>query len=188
MTLRFVALVGSLRSASYNMKLARMMQARYRDKFELEILSIGDLPHYNTDLEDDPPAVVRTFKQKVKEADGVIIVTPEYNWSIPGVLKNAIDWLSRGDKVMVGKPTLVAGVSNGMMGTIRAQLHLREVLASPGVSARLLPPAGNEILITFADQKFDAEGRLVDEPTLTFIDTVMDKFIEWVQQTSQTQP
>ncbi|MBX6351900.1 MAG: NAD(P)H-dependent oxidoreductase [Thermoflavifilum sp.] len=177
--MRLATLVGSLRRDSLNMKLARWMQARYHDKLEMEILPIGDLPFYNTDQELDPPPVVREFKRKVKDADAVLIVTPEYNWSIPGVLKNAIDWLSRVEKVMNGKPALIAGVSNGMMGTIRAQLHLREVLASPGVGARLFPPGGNEILITFGDQKFDAAGQLNDEATVAFIDGVIDKFIDW---------
>ncbi len=109
-----------------------------------------------------------------------MLITPEYNWSVPGVLKNALDWLSRVEKVMIGKPVMIAGVSTGAMGTIRAQLHLREVLA--GMRAKLLPPAGNEMLIASAAQKFDAAtGRLADEATLRFVDEVVGRFVEFVQ-------
>jgi chromate reductase len=109
----------------------------------------------------------------------VLIVTPEFNWSFPGVLKNALDWLSRGNRELNNKPVLLAGVSPFMMGTLRAQQHLRDVLVSPGISARMLPPGGNEILVTFANEKFK-DGRLVDPATLTFLDGVVDKFVSLV--------
>lgn len=179
--MKFVALVGSLRKASFNMQLAKTIQERFKDKFELQIPDLRSLPHFDQDEELNPPEVVRQFKQMIKEADGILIIMPEYNWSVPGVLKNAIDWLSRGDKVMIGKPVMTAGVSPGMMGTIRAQLHIRQILASPGVQARLLPPAGNEIVINLAEQKFK-DGRLVDEATLKFVDEVVLRFIDFVQK------
>jgi chromate reductase len=179
--MKIVALVGSLRKDSYNLQLAKTMQERYRANFELVIADIGALPHYNQDDENHPADVVLTFKKQVADADGVLIVTPEFNWSIPGVLKNALDWLSRVDKVMINKPVMVAGVSGGMLGTIRAQLQLRQMLASPGIAARVLPPAGNEVVINFASQKFDASGRLADAATLTFLDEVVNKFIDWIK-------
>jgi len=176
-----IALVGSLRKESYNMQLAKTIQERYRDRFTLEIADLGSLPHYDQDAELEPGEEVLKFKRSVKEADAVLIVTPEYNWSVPGVLKNAIDWLSRVDKVMIGKPVMVAGVSAGLMGTIRAQLHLRDILASAGVQAKLLPPgAGNEILINQAANKF-ADGRLTDEATLQFLDQVIERFVAFVR-------
>lgn len=181
--MNIVTLVGSLRKASYNMQLAETMRERYRDKMTMDILDIGRLPHFNQDQEADPPPVVKDFKKKIAEADGVIIITPEYNWSVPGVLKNAIDWASRADKVFIGKPVMTAGVTIGMVGTVRAQLHLRDILSSPGVQAKVLPPGGNEVLIPFAEQKFDAAtGRLTDEATLAFLDAVMEKFVDWVRQ------
>ncbi|MCL6516070.1 NADPH-dependent FMN reductase [Alicyclobacillus sp.] len=176
-----IALVGSLRQASFNMRLARWMQERYRGRWDIEVEPIGELPFFNQDQESQPPATVRAFKERIRRAQSVLIVTPEYNWSVPGVLKNAIDWLSRGDKGMIGKPVLVAGVSTGMMGTIRAQLHLREILASPGVGARPLPPGGNEILVTFAQDKFSDAG-LTDEATIQFIDQVVDRFLAFAAQ------
>jgi NAD(P)H-dependent FMN reductase len=173
-------LVGSLRQGSYNRMLAETMQERYRDKMELEIADLRDIPMYNQDEELDPPAAVRDLKAKVREADAVIIIMPEYNWSIPGVLKNALDWISRVDKVLAGKPVMTAGVSTGPMGTIRAQLHLRDVMAS--MQARLLPPSGNEILIGSAAGKFDETARrLTDEATLAFIDGVMERFLAFVR-------
>jgi chromate reductase len=181
--LKIAVLVGSLRQGSYNMQLANTMKERYINKMDLEIAEIRSLPLFDQDIELNPPPAVQELLGKVSRADGVLIITPEYNWSIPGVLKNAIDWLSRVDKVLIGKPVMTAGVSPGMMGTIRAQLHLREILASPGIHAKLLPPAGNEIYISSAGLKFDeTTARLVDDSTLRFIDRVVDKFIELVRQ------
>lgn len=174
-------IVGSLRKDSYNMQLAKTMQERYRGKMNIDIADIRSLPHYEQDEENNPPETVKKFKQSIANADGVMIITPEYNWSIPGVLKNAIDWASRVDKVFIDKPVMAAGVSIGMAGTLRAQLHLRDILS--GLQARLLPPSGNEILINFATQKFDDQsGRLVDEPTLGFLDVVVDKFVGFAKK------
>lgn len=176
--MKLIALVGSLRKESVNLRLATTVRDRYRDKFDLEIVDIRGLPFYNQDKEEDPPAEVQSLKNRISSADGVLIVTPEYNWSIPGVLKNALDWLSRGDKVLIGKPVLTAGASPGMYGTLRGQLHLREILTSPGIQAVTLPPAGNEIAIAQASQKF-GEGAvgLTDERTLNHLDLVVDRFL-----------
>lgn len=178
--MKMIAIVGSLRKGSLNMSLAKSMQERYQGKFDLEIADIGTLPYYNTDDEEHPGDTVLKLKKQINEADAVFIVTPEYNWSIPGVLKNALDWLSRGDKVLINKPVLIAGVTPAMLGTVRAQLHLREILSSLGISARTLPAGGNEILINMANDKFDASGRLVDQNTLTFLDQVVDKFLQMI--------
>nr|WP_271753384.1 NADPH-dependent FMN reductase [Cohnella sp. JJ-181] len=176
--MKLIALVGSLRRESVNRRLALTMKERYRGKFELEIADIGSLPYYDQDVEDNPPSSVLALKDKISNADGVLIVTPEYNWSVPGVLKNALDWLSRGDRVLIGKPVLTAGASPGMYGTLRGQLHLREILTSPGIQAVTLPPAGNEIAIAQASQKFgEGEIGLVDERTLNHMDVVVDRFL-----------
>lgn len=184
MGMSFAAIVGSLRQASYNLQLALTIKERFQDKFELDIVGIGSLPFFNQDLEHDPPETVVAFKKTIAAKDGVLILTPEYNWSVPGVLQNALDWLSRGDKVLIGKPVMIAGASPGLMGTIRAQLHLRQILASPGLQARVLPAAGNEILITQCIGKFDeTAGRLTDEATLEFIDAVVNRFIDFANPT-----
>lgn len=177
--MKIVAIVGSIRKDSYNKQLAAIIQERNMDKFDMEILDLSVLPFYNQDEENTPAEAVVDFKRKVKEADGVIIVTPEYNWSIPGVLKNALDWLSRVDKVLVGKPVMTAGAATGIMGTIRAQLHIRQILTA--LQVKLLPPAGNEILINQAGTKF-VDGKLIDQATVQFIDDVVGRFVQFVSE------
>ncbi|MCM3567337.1 NADPH-dependent FMN reductase [Neobacillus mesonae] len=180
--MNIVVLVGSLRKESYNMQLAKTMQKRYKEKMNLEIADIRSLPHFDQDEENNPPQSVKEFKEAVSNADGVVIITPEYNWSIPGVLKNALDWASRVDKVFIGKPVMALGATMGMLGTVRAQMHLREILDAPGIQARILPPGGNEVLIGFAHQKFDEQsGQLVDEGTLNFLDSKVEAFIDFVK-------
>jgi NAD(P)H-dependent FMN reductase len=180
--MKIAAMVGSLRKDSFNLQLAQTIQDRYQGKMTLQIADISQLPLFNQDDELAPPPQVGAFKKAIAEADGVVIVTPEYNWSIPGVLKNALDWLSRVDKVLVGKPTMVAGASTGMFGTIRAQAHLREILACPGLQARLLPAANYEVYITEAMRKFDpATRRLTDERALQSLDKAVADFVELVQ-------
>jgi chromate reductase, NAD(P)H dehydrogenase (quinone) len=180
--MKIVTLVGSLRKESYNMNLAKTMQDRYKGKMDIEIAEIRSLPFFDQDEENNPPQVVKEFKEAIARADGVLIITPEYNWSIPGVLKNALDWTSRVDKVLIGKPVMALGVTPGMLGTVRAQMHLREILAAPGIQAKILPPGGNEVLIGLANQKFDTQGQLVDEGTLTFLDSKVETFMDFVTQ------
>lgn len=177
--MKIAAVVGSIRKDSFNLKLARYIQKKYKDQMDIELVNIRDLPHYDQDIENDPPIAVKEFKQKIKEADAVLWITPEYNYSIPGVLKNAIDWLSRVDKVMNGKPSWIVGASMGNLGTIRAQLHLREILFSSGINSPMLP--GNEVYINVAHDKFDETGELIHQPTVKFLDTVAAHFVNWVQ-------
>ena len=179
--MKITALVGSNRKDSYNKKLIEFMQKRYQEKIEIEILPIEDLPMYNQDDELDPPAIVKSIKSKVLESDGVLIATPEYNHSIPAVLKNAIDWFSRVEKVMVNKPVMIVGATIGVLGTARAQMHLRQILNSGGIAALTLP--GNEVFIGTIQEKMDESGTLIHEPTIQFLDTVMDNYMNWVEKT-----
>lgn len=178
--MKVVAIVGSIRKESFNLKLAQHVQKRYADQLELEILSLRDLPMYDQDIELEAPQAVLDFKAKVKEADAVLWVTPEYNSSIPGVLGNAIDWLSRVDKVMNGKPSIIMGASMGVLGTVKAQMHLRDILFASGLNSPLLPM--NEVYVGAAHEKFDAEGNLTDEATIKFLDVVIGNFQEWMKQ------
>jgi chromate reductase, NAD(P)H dehydrogenase (quinone) len=178
--MKIVAIVGSIRKESYNLKLARYVQKRYKDRFTLEILDIAELPHYNQDVENTPPAVVTEFKRKVAESDAVLWVTPEYNYSIPGVLKNAIDWLSRVEKVMIGRPSWIMGATMGMLGTVRAQGHLRDILFSSGVSSPIMQ--ANEVYVGAVHTKFDEAGQLTDEPTIQILDANVDAFMNWLNQ------
>ncbi|WP_028547625.1 NADPH-dependent FMN reductase [Paenibacillus sp. UNC451MF] len=178
--MKVVAIVGSIRKDSYNRKLAQYIQQRYQDKFELEILSLRDLPFYDQDIENEPSAAVKDFKGKVAAADAVLWLVPEYNGTVPGVMVNAIDWMSRVDRVLNGKPSWIMGASMGVLGTVKAQMHLRDILFSPGVGSPLLP--GNEVYVGVVHEKMDAEGNLTHEPTVKFLDTVVNNFIQWFNQ------
>lgn len=177
--MKVVAIVGSIRKESYNMQLAKYIQKRFAEKFELEILSLRDLPMYDQDIENDAPQVVIDFKAKVKAANAVLWVTPEYNGTVPGVMVNAIDWLSRVDKVMIGKPSFIMGASMGNLGTVKAQLHLRDILFSPGINSPVL--GGNEVYVGAVHTKFDAAGNLIDEGTEKFLDQVIENFLNWMR-------
>lgn len=178
--MNILAIVGSLRTESLNLCVLKTMRERYAAQWSISAADIESLPFYNQDIELSPPPIVKALLKQVSDADAIIIVTPEYNWSIPGVLKNALDWLSRVEKVMIGKPVMIIGASTGMIGTLRAQTHLRQILSSTGLNARVLPPGGNEVLINFADRKC-MEGRLVNEETLSFLDQVVNQFNNWIK-------
>jgi len=175
--MKIAAIIGSNRKESYNLKLTKYLQKRYADRFELEIVSINELPFYNQDIENTPPESVTQFKARIKAADAVLWVVPEYNGTVPGIMVNAIDWLSRVDRVMNGKPSWIIGASMGNLGTVKAQMHLRDILFAGGVNSPLLP--SNEVYIGAVHEKIDAEGNLIHEPTVQFLDTVVTNFISW---------
>ena len=177
--MKVVAIVGSIRKESLNLQLAKHIQARFADKFEVEVLDIAPLPMYNQDIELDAPKEVLDFKAKVKAADAVLWLTPEYNSTIPGVLGNAIDWMSRVDKVMDQKPSIIMGASMGALGTVKAQMHLRDILFASGLNSPLLPM--NEVYVGAAHTKFNEHGELTDQATIEFIDTVIANFQEWMK-------
>lgn len=175
--MKIVAIVGSIRKDSYNKKIANWMKKRYKDKLDIEILEIEKLPMYSEDIELDPPKEVKNIKEKINKSEGILIVTPEYNHSIPGVLKNALDWFSRVDRVMENKPSFIVGASMGRYGTIKAQTHLRDILNCTGINTLNLP--GNEVFIGNVQDKVDGCGDLVDEDTIAHMDKVVDNFIKW---------
>lgn len=178
--MKVVAIVGSISKESNNKKLAQFMKERYKDKIEIEILSLKDIPMYNEDDELNPTLAVTEMKNKIKESDGILFVTPEYNHSIPGVLKNALDWFSRVDRVMVNKPSMIVGASMGALGTVKAQIELRQILNSGGIATLNLP--GNEVFIGNIQDKIDEKGNLIDESTIKFLDNTVDNFIKWVEK------
>lgn len=177
--MKVVALVGSLRKDSFNKQLVKTIEKRYSHLFDMEVADIKSLPFYNEDDEKTPSAEVMAFKVMISEADAVLICTPEFNWSLSGVLKNALEWLSRVDKPIAGKPVIPMGVSRGGLGTVRAQLHLRQIISS--IQAATMPPSGNEIIIGGAGQKFE-DGELIHEVTLQFLDEVIERFVEFVKE------
>lgn len=178
--MKIIAIVGSISKESNNKKLVEFMKERYREKLEIEILPIEKLPMYNQDIELDAPEIVQELRDKIKESDGILFATPEYNHSIPGVLKNAIDWFSRVEMVMTNKPSMIVGVSMGTLGTVKAQIHLRQILNSGGVATLNLP--GNEIFIGSIQDKLDETGKLTHEPTIKVLDEVVENFIKWADK------
>ena len=169
---RLLFIPGSLREISSSRALTRTLVDRLGDGIEAEVADPGALPHYNADIADDP--AVAAFNAAVAGADGVVFVTPEYNYSLPGVLKNAIDWASRPafESVFKGKPCLVMSVSGGALGGVRAQGHLKYVLN--GMLAQVF--ATREIVVPMANAKV-AEGRFADETVLEFAEAALGEFI-----------
>ena len=165
-TVRILGILGSLRADSFNRKLLKEAQSLAPAGTTFEVAEIGDLPLFNQDIELDPPESVLRFKAAVAAADAVLFVSPEYNYSIPGVLKNAIDWGSRPPATAVwgGKTAAIVGASPGMLGTARMQYHLRQVMINLGMQAVIQP----EVMIAQAAQKF-ADGRLADEKSREMI-------------------
>ena len=168
---------GSLRKQSYNRAALRAAGKLVPAGTTLETFDLSGIPLFNEDHEKDPPALVRQFKAAVKAADAILIVTPEYNYSVPGVLKNAIDWASRpyGDNAWNGKPVGIMGASIGMLGTGRAQYHLRQMF----VFLNMLPLNQPEVMIANADEKFDEQGNLKDDKTAQKIRELLEALADW---------
>ena len=172
-------IAGSLRTGSYNRALLRAAQELAPPALFIEIHDLAGIPLYNEDVEKaGAPEPVARLRAAVGRADGLLIATPEYNHGMPGVLKNAYDWLSRPPRqsVLNGKPTAIMGASPGMVGTARSQLQLRQSLASTNTPALLQP----EVLVGQAREKFDAAGRLTDEATRKFLVLFLDHFVTWI--------
>lgn len=178
--MKIVALVGSMSKESNNRKIVEFMKEKYKEQLEIEILPIEKLPMYNQDIEEDAPDIVKELRVKIKESDGILFATPEYNHSIPAVLKSAIDWFSRVERVMINKPSMIIGATLGNLGTVRAQVHLRQILNSGGVATLNLP--GNEVFISMIHEKLDEDGNLVHKPTIEYLDKVVENFIDWIEK------
>jgi chromate reductase, NAD(P)H dehydrogenase (quinone) len=175
--IRILGFAGSLRRGSFNKALLRAAAELVPESAELEIFDLQGIPLFNQDSEIDPPAIVRDFKLKISAADAILIATPEYDYSFPGVLKNAIDWASRpyGDNSFDDKPVAIISASAGMLGGVRAQYQLRQVL----VFLNMHPVNTPDVLIGFEVQKFDSNGKLVDENSKKFLKQLLDNLVSW---------
>ena len=182
--IKVAVLVGSLRKESYNLMLAQHVMRRYPEKLTFELVDL-DLPLFNEDINTDElrPASVNAYFEALDRNDAILFVSPEYNHSMSGVTKNAIDWGSsqpKGKSGLAKKVGLAMHCSSGMIGGARAHVHLRDSVNTIGM--HMLP--ANEVLISYAQTKFDEEGNLTDVSTLKFIDNVMKNFVEyfyWLQ-------
>jgi chromate reductase len=170
---------GSLRKGSYNRMLLKDVQRLMPENSILEITDISKIPIYNEDADNENNINIVNFRESIKRADGFIIATPEYNYSIPGFLKNAIDSVSKpADKnPFAGKPGVIMSASMGMLGGSRAQYHLRQVLTC--LDARLINRP--EVFINFAPKKFDENGHLTDEMAVKFILELLNKLIQEIR-------
>ena len=175
--IKVLGFAGSLRKGSYNKALLRAALELAPDNMSLEIFDLEGLPLFNQDLENDPPPKLREFKSKIKAADAILIASPEYNYSIPGVLKNALDCASRpyGDNVLAGKPVAIMGASVGMTGTARAQYHLRQSFVFLNMYAVNTP----EIMVPYASEKNFPEGRLADQTSRDLIRQLLVSLADW---------
>jgi len=174
-------IVGSNRRESINRKLAQALAKLGADKFDAKTVRIDDLPMYNQDNEGNLPAEVVRFKDELARADGVLIVTPEHDRSIPAVLKNAVDWGARpwGKNSWAGKPAFITGTSPGAIGSAIAQQHLRSVMVSLGTILQ-----GGEAYITFKPNLVDSEGNIGDESTRKFLQDFVEQFASLVGRLS----
>lgn len=179
---RIVGIAGSLRKGSLNAALLRAAAELAPEGTEVEIASIAGIPLYDGDLESERgvPDVVTRLKDRIADADGLLLVTPEYNSSLPGVLKNAVDWLSRPSndipRVFGGRPVAITGATPGMGGTRLAQSAWLPVLRTLGARAWF----GRQLYVAWAAQAFDAEGRLVDEKIRKLVTDFMAGFAEFL--------
>jgi chromate reductase, NAD(P)H dehydrogenase (quinone) len=172
-----IGISGSLRKGSFNTAALRAAQGLAPEGMTIERAEIGDLPLYNDDVRAAgfPPPAER-LRAQIAAADAILFVTPEYNYSISGVLKNAIDWASRPpNQPFEAKPVAIMGASPGLFGSARAQYHLRQML----IFLNAMPVNRPEVMIGQAQNKFDADGNLTDEPTREFIRKLLVSLRDW---------
>jgi chromate reductase len=170
-----LGIAGSLRKQSYNKGALRAAQELVPPGAKLEVFDLAGIPAYNQDEEKSPPPRVAELKSRIRAAGAILLCTPEYNYSIPGVLKNAIDWASRpyGDSAWNGKPVAIMGASVGAFGTMRAQYHLRQCFVFLNMDAVLQP----EVAIGNAADKFDAQGNLTDAKSKELIKKLLESLV-----------
>lgn len=177
--MKIAVFVGSLRKDSYNRRLARAVEKLAPSGFQFQHIRIDDVPLYSQDFDADYPPIAKRLKQEVEANDALLFVTPEYNRSMPGVLKNAIDVASRpwGTNSFARKPGGVIGASIGSVGTALAQQHLRSSMAYLDVPLLAQP----EVFIHFTEDLIDPEGRINNKGTEKFLQGFVDHYIEWIQ-------
>jgi chromate reductase len=180
---RILGVAGSLRARSYNRALLRAAHELAAEGMEIRDFDIARIPHYNADVQERGwPGEVVAFKAAIREADGLLFVTPEYNYGVPGVLKNAIDWASRAgpgeQSPLAGKPAGIMGASTGMSGSMRAQLQLRQAFVFTQTHALTAP----EVVVARAQDKFDAEGRLTDAATREVVRAYLARLADWTRR------
>ncbi len=185
--IRVAGIAGSLRSGSFNRKLLRSAIELAPDDLKIELLDLRGVPFYDADVEKrGDPDTVAALKRRIREADALLIATPEYQHSLPGVLKNALDWASRppSDPPLQRKPTAVMGATVGRFGTARAQAELRKVLAYNDALVLQRP----EVMVPNAASAFDDDGALIDEDARSFVRQLLRNLAAWTRQVRDWRP
>lgn len=177
---RILGFVGSLRKGSYNKALMRAAVELKPEDAIIEVFDLEGIPPFNQDLERQPPQIVKEFKAKIRKADALLIASPEYNYSVPGVLKNAIDWASRpyGDNAFEGKPVAIMSASIGSLGGARAQYHLRQSF----IFLDMYPLNHPEVMMPFAQDNVDANGNVTNEQTRQLIRELLEALVQWTRK------
>ena len=179
--MKLVAIVGTNSDRSTNRKLLKFMQKHFSDKADIEVLEIKQLPAFN-ELEDKlAPAEVQAFSEKILAADGVIISTPEYDHTIPAPLSSALEWIAYTSRALINKPTMIVGASLGLLGTSRAQAHLRQILDAPELKARVMP--GTEFLLGHSEQVLDDDNHLNNPEKVAELEEHFSEFQNFVELT-----
>jgi len=179
--MNILGIAGSLRRESYNKMLLRAAQELAPDGARIETFDeLDQIPLFNQDDEASPHPKVTELKQRIRSADAILIVTPEYNYSVPGVLKNAIDAASRpyGDSAWTGKPVAIMGASVGTIGTARAQYHLRQMF----VFLNMYPVNQPEVMVANAHKHFDPNGKLTDETAQKLVRQLLQELVNWTRK------
>lgn len=179
---KFIGLVGTNSDHSTNRMLLQFMQKHFAEQVDIELVEIKDIPVFNKPADKQVPLQVQEIATKIEGADGVIISTPEYDHSVPASLINALNWLSYGIFPFVDKPAMITGASYGVLGSSRAQLHLRQILDSPELKARIMP--SSEFLLSHSLQAFDETGNLKDAALIEKLEELFADFLTFVEITA----
>ncbi|SFQ29341.1 NADPH-dependent FMN reductase [Desemzia incerta] len=180
---KFIGIVGTNSDHSTNRQLLQFMKNHFSSKAEIEIVEIKDIPVFNKPENKDIPEIVQAMADKIDDADGVIISTPEYDHAVTASLMNALSWLSYGIFPFVDKPVMITGASYGTLGSSRAQLHLRQILDAPELKARIMP--SSEFLLSHSLQAFDEENNLTNVEQTEKLDRLFEDFLTFVTITNQ---
>lgn len=181
--MHFIAIVGSNAKESTNRQLLLFMQKHFKQQAQIELFEIAGIPAFNEPEDRIAPTSIQQLAQKIQSADGVIISTPEYDHSIPAALKSVLEWLSYTTQPLVNKPVMITGASHGILGSSRAQAHLRQILDSPELRARVMP--SSEFLLGQSLQAFDENGDLKDAQVKQTLTNCFTEFLHFTQLTNQ---
>lgn len=178
-----IAIVGSNSDKSTNRDLLHFIKKHFSNQANIEICEIKNIPAFNKPENREAPEEVQKLTDKILKADGVIISSPEYNHSVPAILKSCLEWFSYTTQPLRDKPVMLTGASYGRLGSSRAQTHLRQILDAPELKARIMP--SSEFLIGFSLQAFDEEGNLKDQDKVKELEGIFNEFIKFVDITNQ---